>query len=91
LEKGFIKSVSRYTSRYFYPEVFRDANQLWQQVISTGEAILDQALQAIATQINLPNPPHTQAKPFLVFNSLNWERTQVISLAIDLQIAQFMT
>jgi alpha-mannosidase len=65
------------------PEVFRDANQLWQQVISTGEAILEQALQAIATQINLPNPPHPQAKPFLIFNSLNWERTEVISLAIE--------
>ncbi|MCZ8163443.1 MAG: alpha-mannosidase, partial [Microcystis sp. LE19-196.1B] len=65
------------------PEVFRDANQLWRQVIATGEAILDQALQAIANQINLPNPPHPQAKPFLVFNSLNWERTQVISLAIE--------
>ncbi|MFM7881332.1 MAG: alpha-mannosidase, partial [Microcystis panniformis] len=39
------------------PEVFRDANQLWRQVITTGEAILEQALQAIATQINLPNPP----------------------------------
>ncbi|MFM7789159.1 MAG: alpha-mannosidase, partial [Microcystis panniformis] len=65
------------------PEVFRDANQLWRQVISTGEAILDQALQAIANQINLPNPPHTQAKSFLVFNSLNWERSQVISLAVE--------
>ncbi|MFM6407918.1 MAG: alpha-mannosidase, partial [Microcystis sp.] len=59
------------------------ANQLWEQVISTGEAILDQALQAIANQINLPNPPHPQAKHFLVFNSLNWERTQVISLAVE--------
>lgn len=39
------------------PEVFRDANQLWRQVISTGEALLHQALQAIANQINLPNPP----------------------------------
>lgn len=65
------------------PEVFRDANHLWQQVISTGEAILDQALQAIANQINLPNPPHPHAKPFLVFNSLNWERSQVISLAVE--------
>ena len=65
------------------PEVFRDANQLWQQVITTGEAILDQALQAIANQINLPNPPHPHAKPFLVFNSLNWEISQVISLAIQ--------
>jgi alpha-mannosidase len=33
------------------PEVFRDANQLWQQVISTGEAILEQALQALATHL----------------------------------------
>lgn len=37
------------------PEVFRDANQLWRQVISTGEALLHQALQAIANQINLPD------------------------------------
>jgi alpha-mannosidase len=65
------------------PEVFRDANQLWQQVITIGEAILQQALQAIASQINLPQPPHPTAKPFLVFNSLNWERNQVISLSLE--------
>ena len=65
------------------PEVFWDANQDWQQVQTTTQSILTQALQAIAYQIKLPIPPHQDAKPIIIFNSLNWQRSQVITLNIN--------
>jgi len=64
------------------PEVFRDANQTWKKVIETTEEIVQQALQAIATQIVLPEPPQFPAQPMLIFNSLNWSRSEVVSVAL---------
>ncbi|MGQ9873242.1 alpha-mannosidase [Leptodesmis sp.] len=63
--------------------VFEEANQQWQQVQAIGTKILQQSLQAIAQQITLPPPPHPAAKPIVVFNSLNWVRSQVIDLEIQ--------
>ncbi|BAU66298.1 glycosyl hydrolase 38 domain protein [Stanieria sp. NIES-3757] len=63
------------------PEVFAEANQDWQAVIEIGETILKQALAAIASQIKLPLPPQPTAKPIVIFNSLNWIRDEVVSLA----------
>lgn len=64
------------------PEVFEDANQEWCRVIEVGEAILDSALQVISSRIILPTPPYPKAKPIVIFNSLNWIRTEVVSLPI---------
>lgn len=63
--------------------VFEEANQQWQQVQAIGTKILQQSLQAIAQHITLPAPPHAEAKPIVVFNSLNWVRSQVIDLEIQ--------
>lgn len=65
------------------PEVYEDANQKWHEVIETGEAILERALQMIASQVKLPLPPDKNAKPILIFNSLNWVRSEVVSLNLD--------
>ncbi|MBP0018111.1 MAG: alpha-mannosidase [Cyanobacteria bacterium SBLK] len=65
------------------PEVFVTANQEWQEAIATGEKILSHALDAIAACIALPNPPFPDAQPILVFNSLNWTRSQVVSLSVS--------
>ncbi|MGK7933241.1 MAG: alpha-mannosidase [Microcystaceae cyanobacterium] len=65
------------------PEVFIEANKDWQQVESVTQGILNQALQVIAHQINLPIPPHQKAKPVIIFNSLNWQRSQIVSLNIE--------
>ncbi|WP_204105437.1 MULTISPECIES: alpha-mannosidase [Spirulina sp. CCY15215] len=64
------------------PEVFVTANQEWKEAIATGEKVLSDALEAIAESISYPDPPFPNGKPILVFNSLNWRRSQVISLQI---------
>ncbi|NHC35611.1 alpha-mannosidase [Scytonema millei] len=64
------------------PEVYADANQGWQEAEQTATAILNQSLQAIASQINFPPPPHPEAQPIVVFNSLNWARSQVVELTV---------
>ncbi len=64
------------------PEVFESANQDWETAIDMGEAILQAALKAIASCIDLPQPPHPDAQPLVVFNALNWERSQVVSIPI---------
>ncbi|MGF1541016.1 MAG: alpha-mannosidase [Pleurocapsa sp.] len=64
------------------PEVFEEANRDWETAIDIGEAILQAALKAIAIQIDLPQPPHPEAQPLVVFNSLNWQRSQLVSLPV---------
>lgn len=64
------------------PEVFQEANQEWQQVIETTEEIIQQALGAIASQISLPEPPTLGAQPLLIFNPLNWFRSEVVSMTL---------
>ncbi|HEY9750302.1 MAG TPA: glycoside hydrolase family 38 C-terminal domain-containing protein, partial [Allocoleopsis sp.] len=64
------------------PEVFVDANQLWQEAEQSGQALLQASLQAIASQIQLPEPPHPEAQPIVVFNPVNWSRSQVIAIPL---------
>ncbi len=61
-------------------EVFTEANQDWSDAIAIGENILQNALGAIATSIKLPKPPQPDAQPLVVFNSLNWKRSQVVTV-----------
>jgi alpha-mannosidase len=65
------------------PEVFIDANETWQAAIADGEAILNHALQALAASISLPTPPRPAAKPIVIFNSLNWDRSPLVSLVLE--------
>lgn len=62
------------------PGVFVTANQDWQEAESTATEVLNQALEMISQFVQLPTPPHPQAIPFVVFNSLNWTRSQLLSL-----------
>ena len=62
------------------PEVFIEANRDWQTAIAIGEDLLQNALEAIALSIELPEPPQADARPIVVFNSLNWSRSQVVVL-----------
>lgn len=49
------------------PEIFTEANHDWQN--------------AIAFSIELPKPPQAEAIPVVVFNSLNWERSEAVTLS----------
>jgi len=64
------------------PEVFVEANQAWKEVEEVGLEILEKSLKAIASQITLPPPPQRDAQPIIVFNSLNWPRSEVVSVSL---------
>lgn len=63
------------------PQVFVDANQDWQAALDTAQTLRDRALQAIAAHCRPPYPC-PEAKPVLLVNSLPWQRSQAISLAL---------
>ncbi len=64
-------------------EVFITANQDWQTVITTGKEIWEASWQAIFLNINMPLPPEENAQPIIVFNSLSWQRSEVVSLILS--------
>lgn len=64
------------------PEVFADANVTWQAALETGQHILADALATIAQAIPLPPPPDDRAIPVVLFNPLNWEREEVVEIAL---------
>lgn len=60
------------------PQVFVDANQEWEAAEQSATKHLQEALTAIATSINLPNPPAATSQPVVVFNALNWQRSELV-------------
>jgi alpha-mannosidase len=60
------------------PEVFVDANLEWELAQETALRLREKALEAIAAQIHLPKPPAPDAIAIVVYNSLNWERSDVV-------------
>jgi alpha-mannosidase len=63
-------------------EVFVQAEREWQEAISIGEEILAEALETIAASIDLTNAPNPEAKPIVIFNSLNWNRSEVVEISV---------
>ncbi|MBW4666781.1 MAG: alpha-mannosidase [Cyanomargarita calcarea GSE-NOS-MK-12-04C] len=61
-------------------EVYTDALPEWQEVERIGTQILQNSLMALASEFTLPTPPHPEAQPIFVFNSLNWQRSEVVAL-----------
>ena len=64
------------------PEVYEDAEPEWQEMQNTATEILEQSLQTLANRINLPQPPKPDSLPVVVFNSLNWQRSEVVSVSL---------
>jgi alpha-mannosidase len=64
------------------PEVFVDANRAWEAAEQTATTCVDQALDAIASQITLPTPPVAAAVPVVVFNALNWKRSELATVKL---------
>ena len=64
------------------PQVYVDANRAWQEVEQVGTEILQQSLGAISHQISLPVPPQPDALPIVVFNPLNWQRSEVVAVSL---------
>ncbi|QKQ72165.1 alpha-mannosidase [Nostoc sp. TCL240-02] len=66
-------------------QVYIDALPQWQQVEQVGTKILQESLLAIASHITLSEPPKPNSLPIFVFNSLNWQRSEVVSVALPTQ------
>jgi alpha-mannosidase len=71
------------------PQVYVDANQAWVEVERVGSQILQGALSAIAEQISLPDPPQSGAMPVIVFNPLNWKRSEVVAVSLPAPAASW--
>lgn len=67
-------------------QVYVEANSSWQEVEQVGTKILQQSLSAIASCITLPTPPHPEAQPIVVFNSLNWKRSEVVAISLPISV-----
>ncbi|MBD1876827.1 alpha-mannosidase [Nodosilinea sp. FACHB-131] len=70
------------------PEVFEQANEEWRAALEIGDRILQTSLQALAERCPLPSPPHPDAVPVVLFNPLNWERSEVVDIALSSTLAQ---
>jgi alpha-mannosidase len=62
--------------------VYVTANEGWENVERVTTQIISDALSQICDQIILPTPPAPGAIPIVIFNALNWVRTEVISLSL---------
>ena len=62
--------------------VYADANLAFAEVDRTCREILLQSLDAISAQISLPSPPQPDAQPILIFNTLNWPRSEVVAVPL---------
>ncbi|MBD2598444.1 alpha-mannosidase [Nostoc spongiaeforme FACHB-130] len=63
-------------------QVYTDALPEWQQVEQVGTRILRESMQAIASYFTLPEPPEPNSLPIFVFNSLNWQRSEVVAVSL---------
>ena len=68
------------------PQVFVDANRAWEIAQKTALDLREQALAAISTQINFAHPNRPEALPVVVFNSLNWERSEAVTWSLPPQL-----
>ncbi len=64
-------------------EVFIEVNRDWQEVIEIGTEILQSALRDISNRIAIPKAPIDNAKPLIVFNPLNWQRSELVALPLS--------
>lgn len=60
------------------PQVFVDANRDWESAKQTATEHLHIALDAIASAIDCPQAPTLDSLPVIVFNSLNWARSELV-------------
>ncbi len=56
-------------------QVFADANQEWQKCDRICSTIIQESLNTIAHEVNLPPSPCLEATAIVVFNPSNWERS----------------
>jgi alpha-mannosidase len=68
--------------------VYITANEGWENVERITTQIISDALAQISDRILLPSPPVEGAIPIVIFNALNWNRTEVVSIQTDPRLLQ---
>ncbi|NDJ19229.1 alpha-mannosidase [Myxacorys almedinensis] len=63
-------------------QVFVEANEAWENALYRCMKLSLDARSAIAAEIYLPTPPHPDAQLVVVFNSLNWSRSDIVQVSI---------
>ncbi len=63
--------------------VYVTANEGWENVERVTMQIISDALSQISDRIPLTNSLSFYATPIIIFNALNWTRTEVISLSLS--------
>ncbi|MGL5509424.1 MAG: alpha-mannosidase, partial [Microcoleaceae cyanobacterium] len=73
-------------------EVYQEANKSWLASLQVSQEILEQAWHNIIQQIDLSLPTNLTdcnlVQPIIIFNSLNWGRSQVISVDLPKDLSQ---
>ncbi len=62
--------------------VYVTANEGWENVKRATTQIISDALSQISDRISIPKSPHQRDLPIIIFNSLNWQRTELVSLPL---------
>ena len=68
--------------------VYATANEGWAAVERVTTRIISDALGDICDRINISNPPVTGAIGIVIFNALNWVRSEVIEYPLNFQQTQ---
>jgi alpha-mannosidase len=58
------------------PEVYTTSREEYAEIFRLGQQVLDTSLRTLASKVNTTGGGH----PYVVFNSLGWERTELIRL-----------
>ncbi|MCE2699009.1 MAG: alpha-mannosidase [Anabaena sp. 49633_E8] len=64
-------------------QVYADAIPEWEAVEKMGTKILEESLIGITSKITIPQPPNSESIPIIIFNSLNWERAEVVTVDLS--------
>ncbi len=68
--------------------VYVTANEGWAEVERVTTGIISDALGQICDRINIPTPPIEGAIPIVIFNALNWVRSEIIEYPLDAKETQ---
>ena len=64
------------------PSVFTEIHQIWQEIIKDAQQILQESLKAIASYINFENVKEKESQIIVIFNALNWQRSETVEVEI---------
>lgn len=66
------------------PEVYTTSREEYAEIFRLGGQVLDRSLHALAAEVNTSG----EGRPYVVFNSLGWERTELLRLEGGPELAE---